>query len=475
MKRSGALRVKLTLLFGIILLIGGGFLLLLANSFAQSAADKAYDRLLASAAFTAMESIILQDSVVHFDLPYASFETLALSPDDRIAYQLKTEAGNVLTGYFDIPPSPEYQHHVKDKNTKQPYFFTALYMGDIFRFVTLQKELRGANEHHHLQLTMGQTRKARIALANDLTLKALIGIVGLIISGWFFIWLAVGWALKPLLAIELDLISRQPTDLHPIHYQVPDEVSHLVKAINGFMERLQINQDRNHAFIAESAHQLRTPLASLQAQAELVLEETEFDKARERTRRIYHNAQRTSNRINQLLNYATLAHRADILLPEPVNIADIIALHLADIAPIAMTQGIELSFENKLGEHYVLADPEALKEVLRNLIDNAIKYGQCSSCKPEIDIGLYPVDEGDWIRLQVRDYGNGLPEHLLSQVTRRFGRGEFRQKPGSGLGLAIVEQIVHQLGGRLELLNGLEVGLKASVLLKRYHMKDYKV
>ena len=159
---------------------------------------------------------------------------------------------------------------------------------------------------------MGQSRLARKLLARDLTLKALVGIIALIILGSLFVWLAAGWSLRPLLKVEDELLQRQPSDLKPLITQVPSEATHLVEAINRFMQRLQRNQDRNHAFIAEAAHQLRTPLASLQAQAELAAEDTDIDTFKPRAERIRRNAIETNSRISQLLSYATLAHRVDV-------------------------------------------------------------------------------------------------------------------------------------------------------------------
>jgi signal transduction histidine kinase len=178
------------------------------------------------------------------------------------------------------------------------------------------------------------------------------------------------------------------------------------------------------------------------------------------------NARETNTRISQLLNYATLAHRADVLLPEPIILSEAVSQTLVDLAPIALTQDVELSFDNHIGETCISADLEAIKEILRNLVDNALKYGQPVSGSASINVSLEFTADKDWVILQVQDTGQGLAPELLSQVTQRFGRGELNQQSGSGLGLAIVEQLVHGMQGRLELANAVDSGLSARVFLK---------
>ena len=139
---------------------------------------------------------------------------------------------------------------------------------------------------------------------------------------------------------------------------------------------------------------------------------------------------------------------------------------LVDLAPLALTQDVELSFDNHIGEARITADHEAIKEILRNLVDNALKYGQPLTGQAHINVSLEPTPDKAWVVLQVQDFGLGVAPELLKQVTQRFGRGELNQQSGSGLGLAIVEQLVHGMQGRLELANAPAGGLLARVLLK---------
>lgn len=463
---SGSLRARLILLLVIVLLFSGAVIFVASGNFARSAADEAYDKLLASAALAAMDNLTVIEQQIYLDLPYSSLDTLAQSRDDRVVYRLKTDRGEVLTGQAELP-EPDSKALAQAQRLKQPYFFTDDYSGEDFRFVVLEKVLTESGvQGRKVWLQMGQSRLARKELSRDLILRALMGTVSLMLLSGLFVWWAVGWSLKPLWTVEQALLQRQPTDLQALDTQVPTEINHLVKAINRFMRRLQRTQDRNHAFIAEAAHQLRTPLASLQAQAEMALESEEVSDFQQRAARIRRNARETNSRISQLLSYATLAHRTDVLTPEPVVMEAVIISGLADLVPLAIQKGVELDFDNQLGKQQVVVDPEAVREMLRNLVDNALKYGQQDGHKKQVSVSLEASGEEGWVVLQVRDFGPGLPEELLQQVTRRFGRGEFRQHSGSGLGLAIVEQIMYGLGGRLELENGVQGGLKARLLFR---------
>ncbi|TXH71653.1 MAG: sensor histidine kinase [Thiothrix sp.] len=465
LSNKGSLRTRLVLLFGLVLLIGGAFMLLAANALAQRSADQLYDKLLESAALTAVDSVSVIDQELQFDLPYAALATLALSENDRVLYSLTNHAGKVITGYQFVEPH-DRKEMLEQHQQGLPYFFNHSYQNELFRFVILERRLLESGMQDKVYLQMGQSRLARDQLAADLTFKAMIGLGGLIILGWLFVWLTSGWSLRPLLKIEQELACKEPTDLTALSTQVPAETAQLVDAINKFMGRLQRNQDRNHAFIAEAAHQLRTPLASLQAQAELATEDHDIQTIQKRTERILRNARETNTRINQLLNYATLAHRADIRLPERFILSEVVNQVLVDLAPIALTQAMELSFDNHIADTTIKADPEAIKEILRNLVDNALKYGKPNTGQGLIHVSLNYTAEPNCLLLQVQDFGAGVPADLLEQITQRFGRGELTHHAGSGLGLAIVEQLVHGMQGRFSLVNVAGGGLTAQVFLQ---------
>lgn len=460
---TSSLRLRLIVLFALVLVLGGGTLLWAAESFARRAADQVYDKLLASAALAALERLSVIEDHINFDLPYATFDMLSLSEHDRVVYRLMREDQTLLTGYDALPlPDPI------PSNTNEPFFFTLDYDGEPFRFIVMRRLLIDSKTHEWVWFQLGQSRLARSALEHDMVWRAIADMIGLSVIGWFFVWLAARWSLAPLMRVQQALAQRQSTDLSPLLIKVPREAAPLVAAINHFMARLQRNQDRNHAFIAEAAHQLRTPLASLQAQAELAADETDSVLFKDRAERIRRNAKETTNRINQLLSYATLAHRADVLSPERIVLEQCVINELANLAAIAMRQGVELNFDNHVGEVQVLADPEAIREVLRNLVDNALKYGQINSTRAELIVSIEPIPENTaLVMLQVRDFGQGLTPEQIAQVMTRFGRGEFNKTKGSGLGLAIVDQIVRQMGGELVLTTAQGGGLAAQIWLKR--------
>ena len=121
---SGSLRARLSALFGIVLVVGGALVLFATSNFATQAADEAYDKLLASAALTAMENLSVKDKKIDCDLPYASLDTLSLSENDRVTYRLKSESSGLLTGYDGLP-EPTQKAMAEDYKNGKPHFFTA--------------------------------------------------------------------------------------------------------------------------------------------------------------------------------------------------------------------------------------------------------------------------------------------------------------------------------------------------------------
>jgi len=140
LSNSGSLRVRLAALFGLVLLVGGALVLFATSNFATQAADEAYDKLLASAALTAMENLSVKNKKIAFDLPYASLDTLSLSENDRVTYRLKSESSGLLTGYDGLP-EPNLPAMAEDYKNGKPHFFTAAYKGEDFRFIVLERLL----------------------------------------------------------------------------------------------------------------------------------------------------------------------------------------------------------------------------------------------------------------------------------------------------------------------------------------------
>jgi two-component system sensor histidine kinase TctE len=239
---------------------------------------------------------------------------------------------------------------------------------------------------------------------------------------------------------------------------VPVEVGQLVAALNGFMARLSKAMDRVSGLVAEAAHEVRTPLASLRAQAEVAVDEQDPVALRRRVQRIHQGAVQASQLVSQLLMDATISHRLDSHEVEKLGLADVIEEVRHRLDPDHAGR-VSLSATAAFAAAQVRGDRVSLREMVRNLIDNALVY---SSGAVEIDGRV----EGERVVVEVRDRGPGIPEADRARVLERFQRGaQSGGTVGSGLGLSIVRRVVDAHRGTLTLGDRPGGGLVVAVAL----------
>ena len=436
-KTDYSLRRRLFTVIGMVFLLTTALLLLAAAEYGNRAADRAYDRLLTASALAIADQIYVVDDRLEVDLPNSALEMLSLARRDRIFYRVISPAGETVTGYDGLPlPSTPI-------TATTPRFFNAVYAGEDLRFVVLGRLLAEPRMQGWAVVQVGQSGVERAELARDITVNALVLILILMAMILLFVWIGINVALRPLAAIERNLRDRAPTDLKPLEMSVPREVRHLVVAINHFLDRLRASVETMQTFIADSAHQIRTPLASLRAQMELAADEPDPDARRRFLDKARRNAALTTRLTGQLLSHATVTHRTDTIPFVRVEIRDVVQRVLSDAAFAAEERGIELVVDDSGGDTHGLGDPIALREAVRNLVDNAIKYGPADATV-EVAIATDPADGN--VILEIRDRGPGIPEAEKSRAFERFHRAGRTDDTGSGLGLAIVQRVAERHG-----------------------------
>jgi two-component system sensor histidine kinase TctE len=241
---------------------------------------------------------------------------------------------------------------------------------------------------------------------------------------------------------------------------VPREVLQLTEALNGFMGRLRAVMAVLQNLVADAAHQVRTPLASLRAQAEVMAEETDPVRLRERAGRVLANASHVSLLINQLLMDATITHRLDAQTRDAVGVSEIVNDTRRRIG-MEGKRRLRIAIAPQVRRARIRGDKVALREMLRNLVDNALQYAPDG----EVDVEAQALPGGR-VLLSVSDRGPGIQEDEKDAVLERFQRGRSAQGlPGSGLGLAIVRNVVDAHGGSLSLRARAGGGLVVSVML----------
>lgn len=427
--------------------LGGTLAALAAFLYGQNAARKSYDRLLIGAAGQIAESISLQNGAPQVDLPLAAFQLLSLAPEDRVIYAVRDARGELITGYPEIEAPAEHS----------PYF-NAEFAGEAIRVAHVRRRFAERSYSGSIDVMVGHTLRARQQLAGEITRNALyvVALAGLVMIGLAIF--AVRSALGPLRRVESDLAARPPNDLTPLTVSVPSEISGLIHALNRFMARLQRQMTGMRNLIGDTSHQLRTPIAALQAQAELGAEETEPERLREIFERVHRRSRNLSRLADQLLNRAMVIHRANTEDLEPVDLR---------LAALQIMEETENMFEQERGrirldlpedEVPCLGDMFSLVEAGKNLLVNALRYGA-----PPVALGV--ARQGGQARLCVRDQGAGIPESDWPDAGTRYARRSGAAPDSAGLGLAIVHAVAGAHNGRLEFRKLEGAGFEAAIAL----------
>jgi len=463
-ERTHSLKARLVATMALLFLAGMMAMHLAVRGYSMRAADLSYDRLLAGSALSIAETFSIDGTQVRVDIPYAALDMLSAAPEDRVFYRVFGPGEETITGYEDLPRMPASRIRGQDPSElPTPRFFDAVYRGEKVRFVLLGRQVAQPGLHGWVWVQVGQTRQAREELAGELVLGALLPIALLTLLALALAWFGVGRALRPLQAISADLAEREPSDLHEVRAPVPGEVRPMVEALNGFMRRLEANMVGMRSFIGEAAHQVRTPLAALRAQAQLALDEEDPWEMRRGVRKVERNAEHLTRLVNQLLSDAMVMHRADVRRFETFDLVDVVKRAMRDSVP--MSGDVQVGFISDVLRAPMHGDAVLLGEAVKNLIDNAIRHGVPDAQAPdaEVEVGLHQV--GDEYRLTVSDHGPGIPVADRSRIFERFERGDTRSS-GTGLGMAIVARVAASHGGRVELLDRDGGGLTVRLSLK---------
>jgi len=260
------------------------------------------------------------------------------------------------------------------------------------------------------------------------------------------LWAAVGQGLRPLRRLTADLERREPDTLEPlVSSDSPVEVRPLVDALNRLFERVERSMQHERRFTADAAHELRTPLAALRAQAQVARREEDPQRRDAALGHIISGVDRATHLVEQLLTLARAdARQQGDVLAGRVSLRETAAAVVAEIAPWALQQTCELSLQGASGE--VRGDAVLLRILIRNLVDNAVRYSGAGS---QVRVGI--LEARNHVVLSVDDSGPGIALDERETLQERFHRGDDITQSGTGLGLSIVRRIADLHGARVEL------------------------
>ncbi|WP_263732943.1 sensor histidine kinase [Defluviimonas sp. WL0002] len=429
-------------------------LYLTVRTVANSAAEATQDGVLGAATLAIAERLQGGETGVSLDLPYEAFSILGSISDDRIFYRVDAN-GETLTGYADLPMPFDPEAAV------EPAFYSATFRGAAVRIAATSRTVLVNRQPLLVSVAVAQTRQGQEAIAQrTANLAAAIGL-GVFAFAAMLSMLTAGSVLGPINRLAEAVGRRGPHDLRAVDHPSPQELRPLVSSLNGFIARLRGALSRTETFIAEAAHHIRTPLATVRTRAEIALRTSETDAARETLRAVIRAVEESSRSATQLLDHATVVYRSDRLADGPVDLAKLLHGLTRFYGPTAELRDLTLTLSGADGPVMVQGDQLLVESALRNLIDNAIKY---SPPEGEIELGLEP--RGDRVAIMVKDRGRGLGGRKSSDLTRRFARGDnVGDVVGSGLGLTIVEEVADIHGGAFELTERKGGGTCAELLL----------
>ncbi|WPB59211.1 sensor histidine kinase [Xylophilus sp. GOD-11R] len=426
-----------------------------ARLYGQRAADLSFDRLIAASILAMSDTVGVADGQWDMDLPYAALDMLAMAPDDRVFYSLRSPDGALVTGYDDLPAAPPaLRARLEKQLTDSPVFFDADYRGESTRFALAGRWVAGTPPQERAWLQVGQTRRARDAVADDITRTATSAIALLIVAALGLTWWSVRRALRPLTRLQAEIGARDASDLHPIATAVPAEMASAVTALNRFMARLANNLDTLRVFIADAAHQMRTPLAALRAQAQMALDEPDAAEQHRGLLAVERNAAQLTRLLNQLLADATVVHRGTLQHFGPVDLVRVAREALHEAVPRAEPRP-QVHWHADTETAPLSGDALMLREALKNLVDNALSHGVPAGRAEdpaEISVRVEAAAPPFAWSVSVADRGPGIAPEEMALVFDRFGRGKGAAPGGAGLGLAIVHKVVDSHDGAITLL-----------------------
>lgn len=409
---------------------------------AQSIASKPFDRALEFNLQALTQFVVTKDDKVSFNLTPQARDLLKADDSDLVYYQLRDARQGVISGEADFPPPPD---------TSVPAAGQVLLRDDEVRGdevrVAYTWLARHSDPSQLVLMQVAETKGKRSTLATEIIKGVMVPQFVILPLAVLLVWLALVRGIRPLSDLEQKIRARKPDDLSPIEESfIPQEVAPLVSSINDLLTRLTASLTTQKRFLADAAHQLKTPLAGLRMQAELAQRESNPQEIRSSLQQIAHSSTRATHTVNQLLALARAETTGRTLPTAQIDLAQLVTGVVRDSVPRALEHGIDLGYEgpDEMPEICLMdGNPTLLQEMTRNLVDNAINYsGRSGVVTVRV---LFDRFSGVQI-LQVEDNGPGIPENERELVLQPFYRALGTNVDGSGLGLAIVHEIAQQHG-----------------------------
>ena len=425
-----------------------------------------------------------------FDAHLVQSAKVLLSLVDQELYEEKPSSGKTLPGNREKIELNDVEEHLLKHTYEKLLAFQISVNRDHFNFASAEAPAQPLSDNQAgfsdttingvswrvftlhdpanvIVVRVGEPYSVRSNLISEIAFNLLIPLlIGLPVIS-VLIWKCVGLILEPLNKVAGDIQQRNSSQLDPVHsYSVPDEIKPLINALNRLFYRLDKVIKSERRFTADAAHELRTPLAGLKTQAQIALKTSDPKKREHALNNILLSVERMTHLVEQLLLLARLEPGVSGIHFENCNLTRITRDVVADLYPAAISKKITLEF------HYdqiiqVTANPYAFTMLIRNLLDNAIRYTPAGG---QVDVHVFEDAAG--ITVRIADNGPGIPWELRENVFKRFYRVQNVHETGSGLGLSIVKQIADLHHAVIYLDESSKKGLQVDVCLTQKTLTD---
>jgi len=414
---------------------------------AVDTANRVQDRALQASAEVIAGQVAWFDGRLVVHVPPAALSLFDSPFGDQVFYNVIDDAGRVLAGNPGLGPPLA--------GAANPVFYPTTFQGLPVRVVQLSRLMFNDGHAHKVIVTVGQTLKGNRDLVRTLSTPALTREVALLLLAALLAVCGLTVELRPLLRVRDEVAGRDPMDLEPVRAgDLPQELRPIVEAINQCIQRLNEHVLRQKRFIADAAHQIRTPLAILGTQLQYATQMQDDSRLRE----IIGSAEGSTQTMTDLVNKLLLLSQAEAQSASGPGmgqaVADVVpavTAVLEDLVVLAQRKQIDLGADMPTDSVKVRINEWMLVAVISNLVDNAIRYTPDGG---EVTVAV-SVAQG-FATLAVSDNGPGIPPEARPKVFDRFYRNAQPHQQGSGLGLAIVKEIVVAAQGNISLLPGID-------------------
>jgi len=424
---------------------------------AQNLANKPFDRALVYNVQALAQFIqVGPRQRARFSLPQPASELLRADDADNVYFQVMGAHGEFLAGERELPAPPAPGLSEDDAAlSDMPQLRDAEFRGLPVRVAYLWVPIAGAPQPALVQVA--ETREKRSVLATEIIKGVMLPQFAILPLAVLLVWLALVRGIRPLSELESRIRARRPDDLSPLDdHAVPQEVAPLVASVNDLLTRLKDSIATQKRFLADAAHQLKTPLAGLRMQAELAQREgASEEELKQSLQQIGLASVRATHTVNQLLALARAEGGSAALAHEPCDLAALTIEVVRQAVPTALEHGTDLGYEGPEpgAPHLVrMGNPVLLKEMLRNLVENALHYARTPGTGAAVvTVRLRANPPGGGLALEVEDNGPGVPAAERELVFQPFYRVLGTNVDGTGLGLPIVREIAEQHGASVSL------------------------